>query len=56
MFRRLWYEPLEAKDVKGFVHNLHLLLVIDGLNLDLAKAAGRVICENVNKTFVNEES
>ena len=48
--------PLEAKDVKGFVHDLHLLLVIDGFNLDLAKAAGRVICENVNKTFVNEES
>ena len=36
--------PLEAKDVKGFVHDLHLLHVVDGVDLDLAQAAGRIIC------------
>ena len=55
MFQRLWYEPLEAKDVKGFVHDLHFLHIIDGINRNLAKAAGRIICENMNKTFVINE-
>ena len=36
--------PLEAKDVKGFVHDLHLLDIVDGVHLDLAQAAGRIIC------------
>ena len=47
MFRRLWYEPLEAKDVKGFVHDLHFLLIIDRVNLHLAQAARWVICKNL---------
>ena len=45
MFRWLWYEPLEAKDVKGFVHDLHFLLIIDRVNLHLAQAARWVICK-----------
>ena len=36
--------PLEPKDVKGFVHDLHLLDIVDGIHLDLAQAAGRIIC------------
>ena len=36
--------PLEPKDVKGFVHDLHLLDIVDGLHLDLAQAAGRIVC------------
>ena len=34
-----------AQDVKGFVHDLHFLHIIDGINRNLAKAAGRVICQ-----------
>ena len=41
--------PLEAKDVKGFVHDLHLLLVVDGVDLDLAKAAGGVVVDVVGE-------
>ena len=52
MFQRLWYEPLETKDVKGFVHDLHFFLIVDGVNLDLAKAAGRIICEGRHVTIL----
>ena len=31
--------PLESKDVKGFVHDLHLLHIVDGIDLNLAQAA-----------------
>ena len=45
------YIPLESEDVKGFVHDLHFLLIIDGINLDLAETAGRVICEQIGSTL-----
>ena len=45
LFSTLSHIPLESKDVKSFVHDLHLLLVVNGVNLDLSKAAGRIICE-----------
>ena len=43
------YIPLESKNVKSFVHDLHLLHIVNGVNLDLAKAAGRIICEQLSK-------
>ena len=45
----LYYIPLEPKDVKGFVHDLHLLHIVDGLNLDLAEAAGWVVIDVVGQ-------
>ena len=34
-----------AQDVEGLVHRLHLLLVVDRLNGDFAKAAERVVID-----------
>ena len=42
-------DSLESEDVKGFVHDLHLLLVVDGVDLDLAKAAGGVVVDVVGE-------
>ena len=50
------YIPLESKDVEGFVHDLHFFFIIDGFNLDLAEAAGRIIFGRGNmsiKCFIN---
>ena len=40
----------EAKDVKGLVHDQHLLGVIDGLNQDLAHGDERVVKDVVRET------
>ena len=50
------YIPLESEDVEGFVHDLHFFFIIDGFNLDLAEAAGRIIYGRGNmsiKCFIN---
>ena len=50
------YIPLESKDVEGFVHDLHFFFIIDGVDLDLAEAAGRIIFGRGNmsiKCFIN---
>ena len=46
--------PLEAKDVKGFVHDLHLLDIVDGIHLDLAQAAGRIVCAKGARQIVKQ--
>ena len=46
--------PLEAKDVKGFVHDLHLLDIVDGVHLDLAQAAGRIVCAKGGRQIVQQ--
>ena len=46
--------PLEAKDVKGFVHDLHLLDIVDGVHLDLAQAAGRIVCAKGAREIVKQ--
>ena len=46
--------PLEPKDVKGFVHDLHLLDIVDGIHLDLAQAAGRIVCAKGARQIVKQ--
>ena len=46
--------PLEPKDVKGFVHDLHLLDIVDGIHLDLAQAAGRIVCAKGARQVVKQ--
>ena len=39
----------EAENIKGFVHDLHLLAIIDGVNLDFAHGHGGVVIDVVRE-------